>query len=60
MAGGRITIDIAGSVPSVQGLPDGMVFHQGHRPYLAELIEQAGLNPRNASPAPSDGQLPYS
>jgi glycogen debranching enzyme len=42
MAGGRITIDIADSVPSVQGLPEGMVFHQGHRPWLAELVEQAG------------------
>ena len=43
MAGGRITIDIANSIPSVQGLPEGMVFHQGHRPWLTELVEQAGL-----------------
>jgi glycogen debranching enzyme len=43
MAGGRVTIDIAGSVPTVQGLPEGMVFHQGHRPWLTELVEQAGL-----------------
>lgn len=43
MAGGRITIDIADSVPSVHGLPEGMVFHQGHRPWLTELVEQAGL-----------------
>ncbi|MDQ0635804.1 glycogen debranching enzyme [Arthrobacter pascens] len=42
MAGGRITIDIADSVPTVQGLPEGMVFHQGHRPWLSELVEQAG------------------
>ena len=42
MAGGRITIDIADSVPSVQRLPEGMVFHKGHRPWLAELVEQAG------------------
>ncbi|WP_104140360.1 glycogen debranching N-terminal domain-containing protein [Arthrobacter sp. ZGTC131] len=42
MAGGRITIDIANSVPSVQGLPEGMVFHRGHRPWLTELVEQAG------------------
>ena len=42
MAGGRITIDIKDSVPSVQGLPEGMVFHQGRRPWLAELVEQAG------------------
>jgi glycogen debranching enzyme len=42
MAGGRITIDISDSVPRVQGLPEGMTFHQGHRPWLAELV-QAGL-----------------
>jgi glycogen debranching enzyme len=44
MAGGRMTIDIAGSVPSVQGLPEGMDFHRGHRPWLTELVEQAGLH----------------
>ncbi|WP_309105691.1 glycogen debranching N-terminal domain-containing protein [Arthrobacter sp.] len=43
MAGGRITIDIANSVPRVQNLPDGMMFHQGHRPWLAELVEQEGM-----------------
>lgn len=41
MAGGRITIDIANSVPTVQGLPEGMVFHRGHRPWLTELVDQA-------------------
>ena len=41
MAGGRITIDIANSVPAVQGLPDGMSFHRGHRPWITELVEQA-------------------
>jgi glycogen debranching enzyme len=41
VAGGRITIDIANSVPSVQGLPEGMVFHRGHRPWMTELVEQA-------------------
>ncbi|ABK03344.1 Amylo-alpha-1,6-glucosidase [Arthrobacter sp. FB24] len=41
MAGGRITIDITGSVPSVQGLPEGMAFHRGHRPWITELVEQA-------------------
>jgi glycogen debranching enzyme len=46
MAGGRVTIDIANSVPTVQGLPEGMVFHQGHRPWLTELVEQAGLRKR--------------
>lgn len=43
MAGGRITIDITGSGPSVQGLPEGIVFHRAHRPWLTELMEQAGL-----------------
>jgi glycogen debranching enzyme len=43
MGGGRVTIDIADSVPTVQGLPEGMVFHRGHRPWLTELVEQAGL-----------------
>ncbi|UZX01526.1 amylo-alpha-1,6-glucosidase [Arthrobacter sp. CDRTa11] len=42
MAGGRITIDIVDSVPSVHGLPEGMEFHQGHRPWLTELVEEAG------------------
>jgi len=42
LAAGRITIDIVGSEPSVQGLPDGMVFHREHRPWLTELVEQAG------------------
>jgi glycogen debranching enzyme len=46
MAGGRITIDIANSIPTVQGLPEGMIFHRGHRPHLAELVEQASLGPR--------------
>jgi len=43
MAGGRITIDIIGTEPTVQGLPEGMVFHRGHKPWLTELVEQAGL-----------------
>jgi hypothetical protein len=43
IAGGRITIDVANSVPSVQGLPEGMTFHRGHRPWMTELVEQAGL-----------------
>jgi glycogen debranching enzyme len=43
MAGGRITIDIANSVPSVQGLPEGIKLRPGQRPYLTELVEQAGL-----------------
>lgn len=44
LAGGRISIDITRSVPSVQGLPDGVVFHHGHRPWMTELVDQA--NPR--------------
>jgi hypothetical protein len=44
LAGGRITIDIAKSVPSVQGLPEGIELRQGKRPYLTELVERAGLH----------------
>jgi hypothetical protein len=43
MAGGRITIDISGSTTSVQGQPEGMVLHRGHRPWMTELVEQATL-----------------
>ncbi|MDQ0075602.1 amylo-alpha-1,6-glucosidase [Arthrobacter oryzae] len=43
MAGSRITIDITGSEPAVQGLPEGIAFHREHRPWLTELIAQAGL-----------------
>ncbi|VXB25785.1 Amylo-alpha-1,6-glucosidase [Arthrobacter sp. 9AX] len=43
LAGGRITIDITRSGPLVQGLPEGITFHRGHRPWLTELISQAGL-----------------
>ena len=43
LAGGRITIDIAGSEPSIQGLPEGITFHRQHRPWLTELMEQAEL-----------------
>jgi glycogen debranching enzyme len=45
MAGGRITIDIANSVPSVQGLPDGMVFHHGARPWMTELARNRSRSP---------------
>jgi glycogen debranching enzyme len=41
MGRGRITIDIVESEPSVHGLPDGMAFHRGHRPWMTELVEQA-------------------
>lgn len=42
MAAGRISIDISGSTASVHGMPEGMVFHQGARPWLIDLVEQAG------------------
>ena len=32
---------------SVQGLPEGMAFHRGHRPWLTELVEQAGLESKD-------------
>lgn len=41
MAESRITIDISGASASVQGLPEGMVFHHGNRPWAADLVEQA-------------------
>jgi glycogen debranching enzyme len=43
LADGRISIDIANSVPSVRGLPEGVVYHRGHRPWMTELVNQAGL-----------------
>lgn len=54
MAGGRITMDISGSTASVQGLPEGMVLHRGHRPWMTELVEQQGsLAARQPSSATS-------
>ncbi|RDV12752.1 amylo-alpha-1,6-glucosidase [Arthrobacter sp. RT-1] len=44
MAGGRMTINISGSEPSVEGLPEGIRFHREHRPWLTELVAQAGLD----------------
>jgi glycogen debranching enzyme len=41
LASGRISLDITNSVPTVQGLPEGMVFHRGHRPWMTELVERA-------------------
>jgi glycogen debranching enzyme len=41
MAGGRITIDIAGCSASVQGLPEGMALRHGSRPWAADLVERA-------------------
>ena len=47
LAGGRVTIDIVDSNPSVHGLPEGIVFHRGHRPWMTELMEQARLHPKD-------------
>ncbi|GGG58656.1 amylo-alpha-1,6-glucosidase [Kocuria dechangensis] len=41
MAGGRITIDISGCEATIQGLPEGMTYHRGTRPWAADLVEQA-------------------
>jgi len=41
LAGGRVTIDITESATSMAGLPEGMAFHRGHRPWITELVEQA-------------------
>ncbi|WP_017198310.1 glycogen debranching N-terminal domain-containing protein [Arthrobacter sp. M2012083] len=41
MSNGRLTIDIVNGRPSIQGLPKGMTFHRGHRPWLTELVQQA-------------------
>ena len=41
MANGRITIDISGATATIQGLPEGMLFHHGKRPWAADLVEQA-------------------
>jgi hypothetical protein len=43
IAGSRMSIDIVGSEATVQGLPDGITFHREHRPWLTELMAQAGL-----------------
>ncbi|MFF2315218.1 glycogen debranching N-terminal domain-containing protein [Arthrobacter sp. NPDC058097] len=40
MANSRITIDISGSTATVKGLPNGMQFHQGIRPWAADLVER--------------------
>ncbi|MDQ0923836.1 glycogen debranching enzyme [Pseudarthrobacter sp. W1I19] len=43
MAEGRITIDIKGSTTTINGLPKGMSFHTGPRPWMADLVEQARM-----------------
>ncbi len=40
MANNRITIDVTNHKASIQGLPEGIVFHHGHRPSMKELVEQ--------------------
>ncbi len=61
LAGGRITIDITGSEPTVQGLPEGLTFHREHRPWLTELISEAGLDTRSGPEGkPSNGTAPNS
>jgi hypothetical protein len=50
IAGGRMSIDITGSEPSVQGLPEGIRFHREHRPWLTELLAQAGLGSEPGRP----------
>ncbi|WP_018762563.1 amylo-alpha-1,6-glucosidase [Arthrobacter sp. 135MFCol5.1] len=40
MASGRITIDILGSTATVRGLPEGMAFRHGVRPWAADLVER--------------------
>ncbi|MCA4132549.1 glycogen debranching N-terminal domain-containing protein [Arthrobacter sp. M4] len=42
MNGGRITINVTNHEPAIQGLPEGIVFHRGHRPSMKELVAQAG------------------
>ncbi|MGK3648271.1 amylo-alpha-1,6-glucosidase [Pseudarthrobacter enclensis] len=43
LAGGRMTIDITAAGAQVRGLPDGLSYHREHRPWLTELLAQAGL-----------------
>jgi glycogen debranching enzyme len=47
MANGRITIDISGSSARVEGLPEGIRFHHGHRPFAADLVQQTRLRRTN-------------
>jgi glycogen debranching enzyme len=39
----RITVDVSGDSVAVEGLPEGMVFHKGARPSLADLVEREHL-----------------
>ena len=61
LAGGRITINITESEPTVQGLPEGLTFHRKHRPWLTELISEAGLDTRSRpEPHQLNGTAPNS
>ncbi|MFE4079213.1 glycogen debranching N-terminal domain-containing protein [Paenarthrobacter sp. YIM B13468] len=40
---GPISIDVVNSRATVRGLPEGLTFKQGHRPWMTELVEQTGL-----------------
>jgi hypothetical protein len=41
MADSRISIDITDSVATIHGLPEGMQFHHGIRPWASDLAERA-------------------
>lgn len=41
LAGERVTINITESAATMDGLPEGMSFHRGHRPWITELVEEA-------------------
>ncbi len=45
----RVTVDISGTQAAVEGLPEGMVFHGGTRPPLANVAELEMLR-RNVAP----------
>ncbi|MFP3462791.1 glycogen debranching N-terminal domain-containing protein [Arthrobacter globiformis] len=49
MANGRITIDISNSTATVQGLPEGMQFHHGIRPWAADLAQQQATSTEKPS-----------
>lgn len=40
---GPITIDVAATTASIQNLPEGLVLHRGHRPWITELVAKAKL-----------------
>jgi glycogen debranching enzyme len=38
---GRISIEAEGTSASISGLPSGLAFHRGHRPWMGELVDEA-------------------